>query len=62
MIGQFPADSGGTTDQFGFVLEKDSPLTPCVDAAVQAITDDGTLDALTTEWLADNTGAPVITE
>jgi len=62
VIGQFPADSGGTTDQFGFVLEKDSPLTPCVDAAVQAITDDGTLDALTTEWLADNTGAPVITE
>lgn len=62
VIGQFPAESGGTTDQFGMVLEKDSPLTPCVDAAIQAITDDGTLDALTQEWLSDTTGAPVITE
>jgi polar amino acid transport system substrate-binding protein len=62
VIGQFPADSGGTTDRFGIVLEKDSALTPCVDAALQAIIESGTLDALTTEWLADNTGAPVITE
>lgn len=62
VIGQFPADSGGATDQFGMVLEKDSSLTPCVDAAIQTITDNGTLDALTTEWLADNTGAPIITE
>ncbi|WP_051062833.1 ABC transporter substrate-binding protein [Ilumatobacter nonamiensis] len=62
VIGQFPAESGGTTDQFGMVLEKDSALTPCVDAAIQAITDDGTLDALTQEWLSDTTGAPVIAE
>ena len=62
VIGQFPAESGDTTDQFGMVLEKDSPLTPCVDAAIQAITDDGTLDALTAQWLADNTGAPFISE
>ncbi|MGA9276772.1 ABC transporter substrate-binding protein [Ilumatobacter sp.] len=62
VIGQFPADSGGTTDQFGFVLEKDSPLTSCVDAALQSLTDDGSLDALTQEWLSDNTGAPVISE
>jgi len=62
VTGQFPADSGGATDQFGMVLEKDSPLTSCVDAAIQTITDDGTLDALTTQWLADNTGAPIITE
>ena len=62
VIGQFPAESGGTTDQFGMVLEKDSPLTPCVDAAIQAITDDGTLETIQAEWLADNTGAPVISE
>jgi polar amino acid transport system substrate-binding protein len=62
VTGQFPAESGGATDQFGMVLEKDSPLTPCVDAAIQTITDNGTLDALTTEWLAENTGAPVIAE
>jgi polar amino acid transport system substrate-binding protein len=62
VIGQFPAESGGTTDQFGMVLEKDSALTPCVDAAITTITDNGTLASLATEWLADNTGAPVISE
>jgi polar amino acid transport system substrate-binding protein len=61
VTGQFPADAGGTTDQFGFVLEKDSPLTACVDAAITTITDNGELDAITQEWLADFTGAPVIT-
>ena len=62
VTGQFPADAGGTTDQFGLVLEKDSALTPCVDAAITTITDSGELDAITDEWLADFTGAPVITE
>ncbi len=61
VVGQFPADAGGTTDQFGFVLEKDNPLTACVDAAITTITDNGELDAITQEWLADFTGAPVIT-
>ena len=61
VTGQFPADAGGTTDQFGFVLEKDSPLTACVDAAITTLTDNGELDAITQEWLADFTGAPVIT-
>jgi len=62
VIGQFAADAGGDTDQFGMVLEKDSALTPCVDAAITAITNTGELDALVTEWLADNTGAPFISE
>jgi polar amino acid transport system substrate-binding protein len=61
VVGQFPADAGGTTDQFGFVLEKDNPLTACVDAAITTLTDNGELDAITQEWLADFTGAPVIT-
>ena len=61
VTGQFPADAGGTTDQFGFVLEKDSALTACVDAAITTLTDNGELDAITQEWLADFTGAPVIT-
>lgn len=62
VTGQFPASAGGTTDQFGLVLEKDSGLTACVDAAVQAITDSGQLAGITDEWLADFTGAPVISE
>jgi len=61
VIGQFPADAGGTTDQFGFVLEKGSALTGCVDAAITTLTDNGELDAITQEWLTDFTGVPVIT-
>jgi polar amino acid transport system substrate-binding protein len=61
VVGQFPADAGGTTDQFGFVLEKDSALTSCVNDAITTLTDNGELDAITQEWLADFTGAPVIT-
>ena len=61
VVGQFPADAGGTTDQFGFVLEKDNPLTACVDQAITTLTENGELEAITQEWLADFTGAPVIT-
>ncbi len=61
VVGQFPADAGGTTDQFGFVLELDSPLTSCVDQAITALTENGELEAITQEWLSDFTGAPVIT-
>ncbi len=62
VIGQFPAAAGGTTDEFAMVLEKGSALTPCVDAAIQAITDSGVLADIQTQWLSDNTGAPVISE
>jgi hypothetical protein len=31
VVGQFPASAGGTTDQFGFVLDKGSALTGCVE-------------------------------
>ncbi|MFT6812039.1 MAG: polar amino acid transport system substrate-binding protein [Ilumatobacter sp.] len=62
VVGQFPAAAGGTTDEFGLLLEKDSPLTPCVDAALQALTDSGELAAITNEWLSEFTGAPVISE
>ncbi len=62
VIAQFPASAGGTTDSFGFVLEKDSALTPCVDAAIAAMTASGELDELTVEWLANNAGTPIIEE
>lgn len=61
VVGQFPADAGGTTDEFAFVLEKDSPLTSCVDQAITTLTENGELEAITQEWLSDFTGAPVIT-
>lgn len=61
VIGQFAADAGGTTDQFGMVLELDNPLTACVDQAITTLTENGQLEAITQQWLSDFTGAPVIT-
>jgi polar amino acid transport system substrate-binding protein len=61
VIGQFPADAGGTTDEFGLLFDKDNPLVECVNEALAALEADGTLDAIEAEWLADYTGAPVIT-
>lgn len=60
VIGQFPADAGGTTDEFGMVFELDNPLVGCVNEALAALEADGTLDAIEQQWLSDNTGAPVI--
>ena len=56
IVGQLPA-AGGTPEQFGLVLTKDSPLTTCVSAAVDALRSDGTLQKLQQRWLA-GAGAP----
>jgi polar amino acid transport system substrate-binding protein len=61
VVGQFPAEAGGTTDDFGFVLNKDSALTGCVNDAIAAIAASGELAAIQQEWLSDTTGAPIIT-
>lgn len=59
LVGQLPP-SAGTGDAFGFVLAKDSPLTAEVSAAVDALREDGTLDAIAEEWLASAGDAPVL--
>ena len=58
IVGQLP--STGSGDQFGLLLSKDNALTSCVSAAVDAITADGTLAAITDKWLATDAGAPVL--
>lgn len=60
VIGQFPASAGGTTDQFGLVMEKDDPLASCVNAALASLTTSGELDTITEKWMATEMGAPVI--
>lgn len=60
IVGQFPTDGDG--EQFGLVLDKDSALTTCVSAAVDALWDAGSLDDLVQQWLADVTNAPFIRE
>ena len=59
IVGQIDGSDSG--DQgFGLLLSKDNPITGCVSGAIDAITDSGTLAAITDEWLADAAGAPVL--
>ena len=59
IVGQFPAPTGADAEHFSVVLAKGSSLTPCVNAAIAALKSDGTLDAITKEWLSDKASAPV---
>jgi polar amino acid transport system substrate-binding protein len=58
IIGQLPS-VGGTPEQFGLALEKNSPLTTCVTKAVDALRQDGVFDTLVDKWLSQG-GAPVL--
>lgn len=60
IIGQLPIVKGEPGDRFGLVLDKGSPLTKKVSAAVDALRKDGALDALAKKWLADAGDAPVL--
>ena len=62
VVGQFPAEAGGTTDEFGMVFDLDNPLVDCVNTALAQLRQVGTLDAIEQQWLSDNITAPVITE
>ena len=60
IVGQLPAGTG-TPEQFGAVLDKNSPLTPCVSEAVEALRSTGTLTALEQQWLTAAGSAPELT-
>jgi polar amino acid transport system substrate-binding protein len=60
VVGQFPDVEGQPVDEFGLVLDKDSPLVDCVNEVLDALDADGTLDALAEEWLSDPSQIPVI--
>jgi polar amino acid transport system substrate-binding protein len=51
IVGQIGEAAGAQPEHFSLVLELDSPLTACVNAAIAALDADGTLDTLTNEWL-----------
>ncbi|HEY3335587.1 MAG TPA: ABC transporter substrate-binding protein [Candidatus Limnocylindrales bacterium] len=57
IVGQFPAPEGG--EHFSVVLDKDSPLTACVNTAIGQLRDSGELARITQQELSDNAGAPV---
>jgi polar amino acid transport system substrate-binding protein len=53
VVGQFPAI--GEQEYFGLVFEEGNPLRDCVNTALEALREDGTLEALESEWLEDVT-------
>ena len=58
IVGQFAPSAGG--EQWGLVLSKGSSLTACVDQAVNALSNNGTLDQLRQTWLSQKASAPVL--
>jgi polar amino acid transport system substrate-binding protein len=57
IVGQFAGPEG---DEFGLLLEKDSPLTPCVSQAVDSLRESGELAAIEEEWLSAAADAPIL--
>lgn len=55
VVGQFSAPGG---DEWGALLEKDSPLTACVSQAIEDLTESGELQKITDRWMSQAAGAP----
>ena len=56
VVGRLAAEEGG--EYFGVVLEKDSGLTECVNEAIAALHDNGTIEQLQQKWLGGS--APIL--
>ena len=57
VVGQFEAPGG---DEWGALLEKDSPLTDCVNQAIGRLKDSGELEEITQQWMSESADAPVL--
>jgi polar amino acid transport system substrate-binding protein len=55
VVGQFSAPGG---DQWGALLERESPLTGCVSDAVEELKSSGELEKITQRWMSKAAGAP----
>lgn len=55
-VGQFPS----TGEHYGLLMQKGSPLVPCVNAALAALTSNGTLAALQKQYLGIYNAVPKI--
>ncbi len=57
IVGQFPAPGG---DKWGAVLSKDSPLTSCVNGAIDQLHLNGDLKQITNQWMSQAANAPLL--
>ena len=60
VLGQFPADATAKADEFGLVFDLDNPLVSCVNTALAAIKESGSLAEITSTWLSSKAEIPVI--
>ncbi len=60
VFGQFPVDAGGAGDQWGLLFTKDNPLVECANLALAALDESGAIAAITDQWMAQWTEAPVL--
>ena len=60
ILGQFPAERADNPDNFGLLMQEDSPLRECVNAAISALSASGSLAEIESVWLSETTGVPVI--
>ena len=56
LVGQFPNQG----EHLGLLFEDGSPLVECANLALAEMTDDGTLEELQSQWLADYLAVPTI--
>jgi len=59
IVGQFP--TVGEQEYFGLVFEEGSSLVECVNRAIAALEEDGTLQDIQEQWLSQNVQVPVLT-
>ena len=58
IVGQFPTGNAG--ERFGMVFQKGNTLVGCVNAALNQLKADGTLQQIQDKWLAKVGGAPIL--
>jgi polar amino acid transport system substrate-binding protein len=59
VVGQFQVSSG-ETEEFGLLMENGSDLAPCVNRAVTALKDNGTLAQLEQRWMSQDVDVPTL--
>jgi len=62
IVGQFSYDGGGSPEDFGLLLQKNSGLTGCVDQAIAKLKSSGQLASITKKWLSDAADAPELSQ
>src|SRR5262245_23492936 len=58
LVGRFP--TVGSQEYFGVTFQKNNPLVNCVNKAIAALKENGTLDQLEQKWITSKANAPLM--